>query len=311
MENIIIIGSGPAGLSAAVYAARAELEPLMYEGSTPGGQLMVSSEVENYPGFDETVAGAELIKHMRDHAERFNTRFIQESVEAVIHNDGYFTVRSASGEKQTKTVIAATGAVARRLPIPSEKKFYGKGVSGCATCDGAFFRDKEVLVVGGGNTAMEDARFLTRFAKKVTIVHRRDYLRAAPIEVSQTKKLEKVHWMIPYVVEEIRGENLVESAVLKNTETGETKEISCNGIFVAIGHDPQTELFSELVATDDNGFIQTEEGSTRTRTPGLFACGDVMDPVYQQAVTAAGTGCMAALDAQKYLEALEAESDDN
>lgn len=305
MENIVIIGSGPAGLTAAIYASRAELTPIVYEGTTPGGQLTVSYEVENYPGFRDAITGPELIQHMHDQAERFGTRFYTEAVEELEHKDGIFTVRTSSGEVTTRTVIAATGAIARRLPIPTEPTYYGKGVSGCATCDGAFFRDKDVLVVGGGNTAMEDARFLTRFARRVTIVHRRDYFRAAPLEVTKAQKNEKIEWKIPYVVEEIRGEGVVESAVLKNVETDTTEEIQCGGIFVAIGHDPQTELFAPYVERDAQEFIVTEERSTRTRTPGLFACGDVMDPVYKQAVTAAGTGCMAALDAQRYLESLD------
>jgi thioredoxin reductase (NADPH) len=305
MENVVIIGSGPAGLTAAIYAARAELSPVLYEGMVPGGQLIVSNEVENYPGFPETLSGAELIDCFRKQAERFGTKIITEEVQKIEKNGMVFTVHTPSGAVQAKSLIAATGAVARRLPIPSEKKFYGRGVSGCATCDGAFFRDKHVLVVGGGNTAMEDAIFLTRFAAKVTIVHRRDYFRAAPIEVKKARKNPKIEWKIPRVLEEITGDQTVSGALLRNPETGETEEISCDGIFVAIGHDPQTEIFTGLAECDQHGFIITEERSTRTSTPGFFACGDVMDPVYKQAVTAAGTGCMAALDAQKYLESSE------
>jgi thioredoxin reductase (NADPH) len=199
-------------------------------------------------------------------------------------------------------LIIATGAQAKRLPIPTERKFYGKGVSGCATCDGAFFRDKEVLVVGGGNTAMQDAVFLTRFASKVTIVHRRDYLRAAAIEVERVKKEPKIEWMIPWIVEEILGNDSVTGAILRNPQTNEKHRIRCDGIFVAIGHDPQTKVFKELVKTDANGFIQVEAGSTKTSMPGVFACGDVWYLVYKQAVVAAGHGCMAAIDVERYLE---------
>ena len=301
----MIIGSGPAGYTAAIYAARASLKPVVYEGTTPGGQLIVSYEVENYPGFPEAQSGAELIDLFKQQAERFGARTVPEEITGITREDGYFKLATPSGEIQTRVVIAATGAVARRLPIETEPKYYGKGVSGCATCDGAFFKDKDVLVVGGGNTAMEDAVFLTRFARMVTIVHRRDYYRAAAIEVEKARNNAKIKWLVPYDVEEIRGDQTVASAVLRNKETGETVERECQGIFVAIGHEPQTEVFKELVDCDENGFMQTEQRSTRTKTPGLFACGDVMDPVYKQAVTAAGTGCMAALDAQRYLESLE------
>jgi thioredoxin reductase (NADPH) len=306
MQDVVIIGSGCAGYAAAIYAARAELAPVVYQGHTPGGQLVVSFEVENYPGFPELQTGQELIDRFRAQAERFGATIKRAEVEQLELVNGVFKLSTSDGEEQARAVVAATGAVARRLPIASEPKFYGKGVSGCATCDGAFFRDRDVLVIGGGNTAMEDAQFMTRFASSVTIVHRRDYFRAAPVEVEKTRKLEKVKWMIPYVVEEILGDQTVSGAVLRNNETGETKTVECQGIFVAIGHEPQTELFKELVELDDHGYVKVDEPSTRTKTPGLFACGDVMDPVYKQAVTAAGTGCRAALDAQKYLESLDA-----
>jgi len=304
MENIVIVGTGPAGLTAAIYAARAELKPLVVEGTTPGGQLVVSPEVENYPGFPEGLSGIELMELFKKQAERFGAGFLSGDVTGVRAVDGGYVLDRGEETIETRTLIVATGALARRLPIPSERKFYGKGVSGCATCDGAFFRDRDVLVVGGGNTAMEDAVFLTRFAKSVTIVHRREYLRAAPIEVDKAKNNPKIQWMIPWVVEEITGDQLVTGAKLRNKETGETRQMDCDGIFVAIGHDPQTDLFRTLVKCDDHGFIQVEIGSTRTSAPGIFACGDVADPVYKQAVVAAGTGCMAALDAQKYLESL-------
>ena len=302
MKNVIIIGSGPAGYTAAIYSSRASLSPILFEGMAPGGQLMISHEVENFPGFPETLSGAELMMKFKKQAERFGAEFKTGEVLKIEKKDGYFIVHANSGAFETKTVIIATGATARRLPIPTEKKFYGRGVSGCATCDGAFFREKEVLVVGGGNTAMEDAAFLTKFASKVTIVHRRDYFRAAPIEVEKNKNNSKIEWKIPYAVEEITGENVVEGAVLKNIETGETEKINCNGIFVAIGHVPHTKFLNNLVELDDEGFIKTKPGSTKTNVPGIFSCGDVMDPVYKQAVTSAGTGCMAALDVQKFLE---------
>ncbi len=305
MENVVIIGSGPAGLTAAIYTARAALSPIVFEGATPGGQLMVSLEVENFPGIPETIHGAVLMQNIKQQAENFGTGFITEDVQNVEKKDGYFEITAPSGIIKTKTVIAATGATARRLNIPTEDKFYGRGVSGCATCDGAFFRDKNVVVVGGGNTAIEDAHFLTRFAKKVTIIHRRDYLRASQAELEKVKSNPKVEWLIPYVVQEILGENTVTGAMLKNNLTGETMQIACDGIFVAIGHDPQTSLFADLAELDDQKFIITRAKTTETKTPGLFAAGDVMDPVYKQAVTAAGNGCKAALDAQKYIENLE------
>ena len=301
MENVVIAGSGPAGLTAAIYTARTGLKPLVFEGLVPGGQLIVSNEVENYPGFPEPVSGMELIDRFRKQAERFGAHFRAEGIEEVEKRDDIFEISTDTEKTETKTLIIATGAEARRLPIPTEAKFYGKGVSGCATCDGAFFRDKEVLVVGGGNTAMQDAVFLTRFASKVTIVHRRDYLRAVPIEMEKAKKNPKIKWMIPWVVEEIVGDNAVTGAVLKNRETEETREIRCDGIFVAIGHDPKTEVFEDLVETDKNGFIKVEAGTSKTSMPGVFACGDVRDPVYKQAVVAAGYGCMAAMDVEQYL----------
>jgi len=302
MESIVIVGTGPAGLSAAIYAARADLKPIVIEGSSPGGQLVVSTEVENYPGFPEAMSGVEIMGLFKKQAERFGAGFLTGDITAVTATEDAYALARDAETIETRTVIIATGALARRLPIPSEAKFYGKGVSGCATCDGAFFRDRDVIVVGGGNTAMEDALFLTRFAKTVTIVHRRDYLRAAPIEVEKARSNPKIKWMIPWVVEEIAGEQLVTGATLRNPETGETRDVACDGVFVAIGHDPKTELFRDLVECDEHGFVKVQPWSTRTSAPGIFACGDVCDPVYKQAVVAAGTGCMAALDAQKYLE---------
>jgi len=303
MEKVVIAGSGPAGLTAAIYAARAELEPLVLEGHAPGGQLIVSHEVENYPGFTKGLSGYELMDVFRKQAAGFGARYHPGSIDAVGVAKDHYVVKVGEETIEAQTLIIATGAEARRLPIASEAKFYGRGISGCATCDGAFFRDKEVLVVGGGNTAMEDALFLTRFAKKITIVHRRSYLRAAPIEVEKLRKHPKIQWMIPWVIEDLLGDEKLTGAVLKNSETGTTQSISCDGIFVAIGHDPKTEVFKNLIDCDDHGFIKVQPGSPFTSASGVFACGDVCDPVYKQAVVAAGTGCMAALEAQHYLEA--------
>ncbi len=302
MEKVVIAGSGPAGLTAAIYTARANLDPLVLQGPAPGGQLIVSYEVENYPGFVEPVSGAELMDRFLKQAERFGTRMSYASVQKAVREGDHIRLETDDGVIETETLIIATGAEARRLPIATEPAFYGKGVSGCATCDGAFYRDQDVLVVGGGNTAMEDAMFLTRFARRVTIVHRRDYFRAAPIEIDKCRKNPKIDWLIPWVLETITGDARgVRGAVLKHADTGETREVECQGIFVAIGHDPKTTPFQGLVPLDDEGFIVAVEGSTCTSTPGVFACGDVRDRRYKQAVLAAGHGCMAALDVEQYL----------
>ena len=301
MEKLVIAGSGPAGLTAAIYSARAGLAPLIFEGVTPGGQLTVSNEVENYPGFQEPLSGVELMNRFHNQAERFGTRFVSASIEQVVRAGDIFKLQAGDKVVETSALIIATGAEARRLPIPSEKKFYGKGVSGCATCDGFFFKDKKVIVVGGGNAAMEDAVFLTKFASKVTIVHRREYLRADPVEVEKVKKNKKIEWMIPYVVDEILGNDLVTGARLKNTVTDEAVRIECDGIFVAVGHEPKTQVFRDIVEVDEKGFIVVEPGSTKTSTDGVFACGDVCDPKYKQAVVAAGQGCMAAIEVERYL----------
>lgn len=301
IENVVIAGSGPAGLTAAIYTARAALEPLVLEGRAPGGQLVVSLEVENYPGFPDPISGMELMDRFRKQAERFGARFHSDAVEEVEKDDHIFRIVTGNKTIETKTLIIATGAEARRLSLPMEVKFYGKGVSGCAICDGPFFRDKEVLVVGGGNTAMHDAVFLTRFANKVTIVHRREHLRATSVEVQKARMNPKIEWMIPWIVEKILGDKYVTGVVLRNPKTGETREVRCAGVFVAIGHDPKSNIFRELVETDKNGFIRVQPFSTETSTPGIFACGDICDPIYQQAVLAAGRGCMAAMDVERYL----------
>jgi len=305
MEKVVILGSGCAGLTAALYSARACLDPLVLEGNVPGGQIVVSGEVENYPGFPDGLGGSDLIELFKRQAGRFGARFESKIADEVVKKDGHFEVRSGDKTIETQVVIVATGAEARRLGVPGEDRFYGRGVSGCATCDGFFFRGMEVVVVGGGNTAIDDALFLCRFAGKITIVHRRDYLRAAPIQVEKARAEPKIEWKIPYVVEEILGEDSVSGVRLANRQTGETEEIACRGIFVAIGHDPAVKAVADLVEIDEGGFVVTDPGSTRTLTPGLFACGDVCDPVYKQAVVAAGTGCMAAMDARHYLEELE------
>jgi thioredoxin reductase (NADPH) len=304
MENLIIAGSGPAGATAAIYAARGLLNPLVLEGPAPGGQLIVSHEVENYPGFD-SISGFELLEKFKSQAEKFGARFESSSITGISKKGDIIVVKTDDGKSiETKTLIIGSGAIARRLPIETEPLFYGKGVSGCATCDGAFYRNCKVLVIGGGNTAIEDALFLSKFADEITIVHRREYLRADPIEIEKAKANEKINWLIPYTIQEIKGDanGLVAGAILKNVETGEELDVECEGIFTAVGHIPQTDAFKDLIDMTDEGLIQIEQGSTKTNIPGVFACGDVIDPVYKQAVIAAGTGCMAALDAQKYLE---------
>lgn len=301
IEDVVIVGSGPAGLTAGIYAARGNLNPLILEGLSPGGQIIVSHDVENYPGVKGPVSGYDLIQNFREQAESFGVRFQKTTLESVKKEGNYFIIQVNSETIKTQTLIIATGAEARRLPIPTEPKFYGRGVSGCATCDGAFFRNKEILVVGGGDTAMEDALYLTRYASKVTIVHRRMGLRASSTEIEKVKKNPKIEWLLPYIITEILGDNMLTGVMLENQENGEIKELSCNGVFVAIGHNPQTAPFITLVDTDENGFIITESGSTHTRTSGLFACGDVSDPDYKQVIVAAGQGCMAAIDAGLFL----------
>jgi thioredoxin reductase (NADPH) len=301
MEKVVIAGAGPAGLTAAIYCARGDLAPLVFEGLSPGGQLTVSPEVENYPGFPEPVSGIELMQRFRKQAERFGARFDSAAIEGVAKSQDILKVQAGGRLVEARALIIATGAEARRLQIPSEKKFYGKGVSGCAVCDGFFFKGKNVIVVGGGDAAMQDAVFLTKFASKVTVVHRREYLRADRIEVEKAKKNPKIEWMIPWVVEDILGNDIVTGARLKNPESGETVQVDCEGIFVAIGHEPRTDVFKGFVRTDNDGFIIVEPGTAKTSTEGVFACGDVCDRDYRQAIVAAGHGCMAALAVERYL----------
>jgi thioredoxin reductase (NADPH) len=303
-RDVIIIGGGPAGFTAALYTARANLRPLVIEGFNWGGQLMITSDVENYPGYADGVLGPTMMADFRRQAERFGAEFITDDVTRVDFSERPFRVYVGDVEHRANAVIVATGASARQLGLPSEQTLQGRGVSYCATCDGAFFRDKVVVVVGGGDSAMEEAVFLSRFASKVIIVHRRSEFRASPIMVDRARANDKVEFVLDSVVEEVLGgdESHVTGVRVRNVETGETTEVAAEGIFVAIGHDPTTGLFLDWLDHDDQGYLVTEPRSTRTNIPGVFAAGDVQDHTYRQAVTAAGSGTMAALDAQRFLE---------
>lgn len=304
LEDVVILGTGPAGLTAAIYAARANLQPLIIEGEQPGGQLTITTDVENYPGFAEAVTGPDLMVSFRKQAERFGTRFLTGRVTQVENTKAPFLLHLDDGRKIfTRTLIVATGASAKWLGIESEKKYNGKGVSACATCDGFFFRNQDIAVVGGGDTAMEEANFLTRFAKSVTLIHRRDVFRASKIMVDRAQKNPKIKIIYDTAVEEITGEKGVEALKLKNLKTGVTSQLKVTGLFVAIGHEPNTKPFGHLLTRDANGYLVVQPGTTKTNIPGIFAAGDVADHVYRQAVTAAGTGCMAAIDAERFLEA--------
>jgi thioredoxin reductase (NADPH) len=302
MRNVVIIGSGPAGLTAAVYAARANLSPLLIEGWQSGGQLTTTTEVENYPGFAKGIMGPELMKEMRFQAERFGTEFLTGDVTAVDFKQSPFTITvDAEQTILAKTVIIATGASAIQIGLKNEARLTGHGVSTCATCDGFFFKGKELVVVGGGDSAMEEATFLTKFATKVSIVHRRDKLRASKIMQDRAVKNEKITFVWNSIVEDILGHDVVTGVRLKNLVTGKTTDLPCAGVFVAIGHRPNTALFSDQLKMDAKGYLITNLG-TATSIPGVFAAGDVQDSTYRQAVTAAGSGCMAAIDAERFLE---------
>lgn len=303
LETVTILGSGPAGLTAAIYAARADLKPLLVHGGQPGGQLTTTTEVENYPGFAEGIMGPALMEACTKQAERFGTRFLQASVKKVDLSKRPFTITLDNGTSfQTKTLIAATGAVARYLGLPNEQRLIGRGVSACATCDGFFFRNQDIAVVGGGDTAAEEASFLTKFARTVYLIHRRDELRASKAMQARIFANQKIKLVWDTVVEEVVGENEVEKLKLKNLKTGELNDLKVSGLFIAIGHKPNSELFKGYVDLDENGYVLTHDG-TKTKVPGFYACGDLQDHVYRQAITAAGTGCMAALDAERFLQA--------
>ncbi len=304
-SKILIVGSGPAGYTAAIYAARANLEPTLVAGSQPGGQLMITTEVENFPGFPKGILGPELMDLFRVQAERFGTRFVDGTVTSLdLSRRPFRAIVDGKDELTGDALILSTGATAKWIGIPREKELSGYGVSACATCDGFFFKGKEVAVVGGGDTAMEEATFLTKFATRVTVIHRRDSLRASKIMQEKAKRNPRISFIWNSVVTDIHGgrEEGVTGLRLRNTVSGEEADFPCQGLFVAIGHEPNSQLLRGLLDLDEKGYVKTVPGSTRTSVPGVFACGDLQDPTYRQAITAAGSGCMAAIDAERALE---------
>jgi thioredoxin reductase (NADPH) len=310
VRELIIVGGGPAGYTAALYSARANLEPLVIEGFQWGGQLMITSDVENYPGFAEGIMGPQLMGEFRRQAERFGAEFIADDVTRVDFSERPFRVWVGDDEYRAQSLIVATGASARQLGLESERALHGRGVTYCAVCDAAFYRDKEVIVVGGGDSAMEEAIFLTKFASKVTVIHRRDEFRASPIMFDRARANDKIEFLTPFVVEEaLAGEDKLTGVRLRNVETGDSVEVPADGLFVAIGHDPTTKLFLDQLDHDEAGYLVTQQGSTATNVEGVFAAGDVVDHTYRQAVTAAGMGCMAALDAERWLAAREGHTE--
>jgi thioredoxin reductase (NADPH) len=305
VENVIIIGSGPAGLTAAIYAARSNLTPMMIEGYESGGQLTTTTEVENFPGFAHGIQGPELMSVMRTQAERFGTRFVTRNVTKVDFTQRPFKIWVEKELYLAKTIIISTGASAKYLGLPNEMRLIGKGVSACATCDGAFFKNQPVAVVGGGDTAMEEANFLTRFASKVYIIHRRSEFRASKIMADRVLKNPKVEVLWNSAMTDVLGDKLVTGVKIKNVESGEERTLNVEGVFAAIGHKPNTDIFKGILDLNEVGYVVTKPRSTCTSVEGVFAAGDVQDPIYRQAITAAGTGCMAAIDAERWLEAIE------
>jgi thioredoxin reductase (NADPH) len=311
VRDVIIVGSGPAGYTAAVYAARADLRPLVFEGSiTAGGALMNTTEVENFPGFPEGIMGPDLMDNMRSQAERFGAEMVSEDIVSMDLTGPIKTVTDGYGNTfAARAVILATGSGYRKLGLPDEERLSGHGVSWCATCDGFFFRDKDIAVVGGGDSAIEEATFLTRFARSVTVVHRRGELRASKIMIARAEKDPKINFAWNSAVTAIHGEKSLTGVTLTDTRDGSTRELAISGLFIAIGHDPRSELLQGQVHLDSEGYVLVEGGATRTNLPGVFACGDLVDHTYRQAVTAAGTGCSAALDAERYLADLDDAGD--
>ncbi|HEX8304428.1 MAG TPA: thioredoxin-disulfide reductase [Jatrophihabitans sp.] len=308
-RKAIVVGSGPAGYTAALYLARADLRPLVFEGSQYGGALMNTTEVENFPGFPDGIMGPELMSSIRAQAERFGAELVSDDVVSVELESPVKIVRTLSGEFTADAVILAMGSAYKKLGVPREDELSGHGVSWCATCDGFFFRNQHIVVVGGGDTAMEEASFLTRFAETVTVVHRRDTLRASRIMAERARANPKIRWAWNSEVAEIHGDTKVTGLTLRDTRSGETRDIEATGLFIAVGHDPRSDLVKGQVELDDEGYILTDGHSTRTNLAGVFAAGDVVDHTYRQAITAAGTGCQAALDAERFLTALEAVGD--